>query len=71
MAMKLHYYPETDSLYISFRDGAAVDAIEVVEGLVADMDAAGMVIGLDIVRASEQMDLTTIETVNVPIRRPI
>lgn len=70
MVMKFHYYPETDSLYISFRDGTAVDAIEVVEGLVADMDAAGMVVGLDIDQASEQMDLTTIETVNVPVRRP-
>lgn len=54
--MKLHYYPETDSLYISLSGDTAVDAVEVVDGLVADIDAEGRVVGLDIDNASTHLD---------------
>ncbi|HNO64909.1 MAG TPA: DUF2283 domain-containing protein [Tepidiformaceae bacterium] len=64
--MKLHYYPETDSLYISFVDKPPVDAIEVADGLVADLDEAGKVVGLDIDQASRHLDLATIETIDLP-----
>ena len=39
--MKLHYYAETDSLYIELRDGAGVEVREIVDGLNADIDAEG------------------------------
>ncbi len=65
--MKIHYYPETDSLYIAFSDRPSVDAVEVVEGVVADLDDAGKVIGLDIDQASEHLDLKTVETIDLPL----
>jgi len=65
--MKLHYSPETDSLYISLSGDAAVDAVEVVDGLVADIDAEGRVVGLDIDNASTHLDLSKVETVDLPI----
>ena len=40
--MKLHYYPETDSLYIELKAGASVETREIVDGLNADFDAAGV-----------------------------
>ena len=46
--MKLYDYPETDSLYIELRAEPGVEAREVAPGLVADFDAAGAVVGLDI-----------------------
>lgn len=49
--MKLHYYPETDSLYA---------------GLVVDFDAQGDVVGLDIDNASRKLDLTGVETIALP-----
>lgn len=64
--MKLHYYPETDSLYIELRAGAGTSTREIANGLVADLDARGDVIGLDIDRASIRLDLTTLETVALP-----
>ncbi len=47
--MKLHDYPETDSLTIALTDAPGTEAREIVEGVVADFDAAGNVVGLDIV----------------------
>jgi uncharacterized protein YuzE len=66
--MKLHYYPETDSLYIDLRDAVGVDTIEVAPGVVLDIDASGDVVGLDIDRASERIDLATLETIELPAR---
>jgi len=64
--MKLHYYPETDSLYIDLSSKPSVDSREIVSGLVADFDAEGNVVGLDIDRASQKLDLKTLETVSLP-----
>ncbi len=65
--MKLHYYPETDSLYIELRPGPGVEAREISSGLVADLDAAGRVVGVDIDHASKHMDLSTLETIDFPL----
>ena len=64
--MKLHYYAETDSLYIELREGAGVEVREIAEGLNADLDASGRVIGFDIAPASIMLDLSTRETVALP-----
>ena len=65
--MKLHYYPETDSLYIELKAGAGAESREIAEGLVADFDAEGNVVGLDIDRASNKLDLSKIETISLPL----
>ena len=64
--MKLHYYPETDSLYIDLNSRPSVDSREVADGLVIDFDAKGDVVGIDIDHASQKLDLNTLETVSVP-----
>jgi uncharacterized protein YuzE len=65
--MKLHYYPETDSLYIELKPEPGVETREITEGLVADLNADGVVVGLDIDGASNKLDLTTLETVALPV----
>jgi uncharacterized protein YuzE len=64
--MKLHYYPETDSLYIELKNVPGVEAREVAEGLVVDLDGRGEVVGFDIDQASRKFDLSKIETVALP-----
>lgn len=64
--MKLHYYPETDSLYIDLNAKPSSDSREISEGLVVDFDAEGRVVGIDIQHASEIMDLKTLETESLP-----
>jgi uncharacterized protein YuzE len=64
--MKLHYYPETDSLYIDLNTRPSADSREIAEGLVVDFDAEGKVVGIDIQHASQVMDLKTLETQCLP-----
>jgi uncharacterized protein YuzE len=64
--MKLHYYPETDSLYIELSGAPGSQAREIVEGLVVDLDAQGNVVGFDIDHASRKLDLSKVETIALP-----
>ena len=66
-AMKLHYYPGTDSLCIELKSGIGVETREIVSGLNADLDAGGAVVGLDIDHASHTLDLTSVETIALPM----
>ena len=59
--MKLHYYPETDSLYVEFKARPGLETREVLDGLNVDLDVAGGVVGFDIDRASRRFDLSTRE----------
>lgn len=64
--MKLHYYPETDSLYIELKSTPGAEAREIVEGLVVDLDENGEVVGFDIDHASRKLDLSKVEKVALP-----
>ena len=66
--MKLHYYPETDSLYIELKAAPGAETREVVPGLNVDLDAAGEVVGFDIDGASRRLDLTKLETIALPTK---
>ena len=63
--MKLHYYADTDSLYIELQAAGGVDSREVADGIVADLAADGSVVGIDLDRAS-RFDLGSIETGGLP-----
>ena len=64
--MKLHYYPETDSLYIELSASPGAETRELAPGLNMDLDGAGAIVGLDIDQASRKLDLSTLETVALP-----
>lgn len=49
--MRFNYDAETDSLYIHFFDGAGADTIMINDDVVADVDATGRLVGLDIQHA--------------------
>jgi len=64
--VKLHYYPDTDSLYIDLNSRPSADSREIAEGLVIDFDTEGNIVGIDIDRASQKLDLKSLETVSLP-----
>jgi hypothetical protein len=43
--VKLHYYPETDSLYIELKSGPGTETREIAEGLAVDLDEHGDAVG--------------------------
>jgi uncharacterized protein YuzE len=66
--MKLHYYPETDTLYIELRDEPGSETREIADGLNVDLNDKGQVVGFDIDHASKNLDLTTLEAVELPLK---
>jgi uncharacterized protein YuzE len=65
--MKLHYYRDTDSLYIDMAEHAGIDSREISEDLVVDYGEDGRIVGLDIQHASLCLDLSKIETEHLPL----
>lgn len=65
--MKLHYYPETDSLYIELSSAPSVETRAISDALNVDFGADGGVVGIDIDGASKQLDLATLETSALPL----
>jgi uncharacterized protein YuzE len=65
--MKLHYYRETDSLYIDLANRPSAESRQVAPGVVLDFDAGGVLVGIDIDHASQKLDLSRVETVALPL----
>ncbi len=60
--MRLSYYPETDSLYISLSERPGADVVRVSEDVAVDVDAEGVPVGIDIERgAAEVVDLSRLQ----------
>ena len=64
--MKMHYYKETDSLYIELSGHPSADSTEVAPGIVVDFDSDGNIVGIDIDGASKTVDLSKLEAVDLP-----
>jgi uncharacterized protein YuzE len=65
--MKFKYYPETDSLYIDLSERTSVDSMEVAPGVVLNFDHDGHLVGIDIDRASQFVNLTRLEAEALPV----
>ncbi len=53
--MKITYDSEVDALYIELRDVPACDGIDIEDGVSADFDEDGHVIGFEILDASKRL----------------
>ncbi|MBW8004042.1 MAG: DUF2283 domain-containing protein [Planctomycetes bacterium] len=67
--MKLHYYKETDSLYIDLSSKTSVDSKEISPGVVLDYSEDDQIVGIDIQQASQVVDLSIIEADEIPIKK--
>lgn len=66
--MRLHYYADSDSLYVELKRSPGTETREVSNGLNVDLDAAGDVVRFDIDSASTRLDLSTLEVEALPVR---
>ncbi len=64
--MKMVYYSETDSLYVELASRPSTESREVAPDVILDFDASGMLVGIDIDRASTTVDLSILETFGLP-----
>ena len=65
--MKIHYYAETDSLYIELSDKPGVDSQEAAPGVVLDFDADGKLMGIDIDHASTVTSLAHLDVAGLSV----
>ena len=54
-AARVTYDPEADALYMEFRDGVAVDNVDLAPGVSADLDRRGRVLGIEVVHSSRHL----------------
>jgi len=64
--MKIEYFPDTDSLYIDLSSKPSVDSKEVSDGVVADYDELGNLVGIDIDQAKMKLDLKELDLRKIP-----
>ncbi len=64
--MKLHYYPDTDSLYIELSEKPSIDSQEITDEVVIDFDEQGNLVGIDIDNALSKLNLQEITAINLP-----
>jgi uncharacterized protein YuzE len=62
--MKITYDPEADALYIQLRSTAKLyESEDLEEGVVADFDEEGHIIGLEVLDASDRLTLDDLSNV--------
>ena len=68
-AMKLNYYPDTDSLYIDMSEKPSVDSKVISEGVVLDYDKDGDLVGIDLDNASRIVNFKELVLNRLPIHK--
>jgi len=58
--MKVHYDEEIDALYLKLSDQNPDGVIEIEEGINIDTTADGKLTGIEILKASQKMNINTI-----------
>lgn len=67
--MRISYDAEVDALYIQLREGSPATSVDLEEGVTADLDADGHVLGLEVLDARERLGdegLTSIAVERLP-----
>jgi len=70
--MKIEYSKDVDALYIRLREVKIADSMDIEEGVTVDLDEGGHIVGIEILDASEKLelsDLVNISIENIPIEK--
>jgi uncharacterized protein YuzE len=69
--MRITYDPEADALYIELRRVQAHDSTDIEEGVTADLDENGHIIGLEVLDASERLTPVELGAVKYERLKPL
>ena len=70
--MRIEYSKDIDALYIRLKDTKVADTLDIEEGVVLDLDEHRHVVGIEILDASDKMeisDLVNITIENLPLEK--
>jgi uncharacterized protein YuzE len=67
--VKMSYYKDTDSLYIDLSEKPSKESLEVAPGIVLDFDDDNNIVGIDIDRASQILNLSELEISSIPSKK--
>jgi len=63
--MKIEYSKNVDALYIKLREAKITDSIDIEEGVTADLDENGHIVRLEILDASEKLDISDLVNISI------
>jgi len=63
--MKIEYSKEVDALYIRLREAQVADSMDIEEGVTVDLDEGGHIVGLEILDASEKLELSALVNISI------
>ena len=69
--MKVYYDNEIDALYLSLGDQEPDGVIEFAEGVSLDTTADGKIAGIEILKASDRLDIDTILSYTLELNQSI
>jgi uncharacterized protein YuzE len=70
--MKVYYYDdEVDALYIELGNKKPDGVVEIAEGVNLDLTKDNKVIGIEILGASQKMDITTILSYSIELNKEV
>lgn len=58
--MKIDYYNDTDTLYITLSDNTSIESEEISRDVVMDLDEKGQPVGFEIEHAKEKVNLNSL-----------
>lgn len=63
--MKITYDPQVDALYIELHHAQAHDNVDIEEGVSADLDAQGHIVGFEILDVSKRLTPAELSSLHV------
>ena len=72
--MKIEYSKDVDALYIKLREAKITDSRDIEEGVTVDLDENGHIVGLEILDASERLDISDLVNIsieNLPLEKVV
>jgi uncharacterized protein YuzE len=65
--MKVHFDPETDSMYVTFSDKEVAETQEVRPGVLFDLDATGRIVAIEVLNASHALADTDLKSLALQV----
>jgi len=67
--MKIEYFKDTDTLYITLSNKHYAESLEIKEGIVIDLDNNDKVVGIEIEHASQIAETDKLEILSLPVHK--